>query len=45
MYSDNIFEMDELTQKVRTSKNVKSTDLFIPKKISFLQIGWLKKQL
>ena len=27
--------MDELTQKVRNSKNVESADLFIPKKISF----------
>nr|WP_316506886.1 hypothetical protein [Nitrosopumilus sp.] len=32
MYSDNIFKMDELRQKVRTIKNVKSADSFIPKK-------------
>jgi len=38
MYSNSIFEMDELTQKVRTIKNVKSADLFIPKKISFLAL-------
>ena len=44
MYSDNIFKMDELTQKVRTIKNVKSADLFIPKKISFY-IKWLEKAI
>ena len=44
MYSDNIFKMDELTQKVRTVKNVKSADLFIPKKISFY-IKWIKKAI
>jgi len=41
MYSDSIFKMDELTQKVRTIKNVKSADLFIPKKISFYT-KWLE---
>ena len=35
MYSSSIFKMDELTQKVRNVKNVKSADLFIPKKILF----------
>lgn len=35
MYSNSIFKMDELTQKVRNVKNVKSADLFIPKKILF----------
>lgn len=44
MYSDSIFKMDELTQKVRTIKNVKSADLFIPKKISFY-IKWLEKAI
>ena len=44
MYSENIFKMDELTQKVRTIKNVKSADLFIPKKISFY-IKWLEKTI
>ena len=44
MYSNNIFEMDELTQKVRTIENVKSADLFIPKKISFY-IEWLNKAI
>jgi DNA-binding Lrp family transcriptional regulator len=40
MYSKNVFKMDELTQKVRNIKNVKSADLFIPKKISFY-MKWL----
>jgi len=44
MYSDNIFKMDELAQKVRTIKNVKSADLFIPKKISFYT-KWIKKAI
>jgi len=44
MYSDNIFKMDELTQKVRTIKNVKWGDLFIPKKILFY-IKWLEKAI
>ena len=42
MYSNNIFKMDELTQKVRNIKNIKSADLFIPKKISF-HIKWIEK--
>jgi len=44
MYSDNIFKMDELTQKVRNIKNVKSADLFIPKKISFYT-KWLESTI
>ena len=44
MYSDNIFKMDELTQKVRNIKNVKSADLFIPKKILFY-IKWIEKAI
>ena len=44
MYSNSIFEMDELTQKVRTIKNVRSADLFIPKKISFY-IEWLNEAI
>ena len=44
MYSDSIFKMDELTQKVRTIKNVKSADLFIPKKISFY-VKWIEKAI
>ena len=41
MYSENVFKMDELTQKVRMIKNVKSADLFIPKKIMFYN-KWLE---
>ena len=41
MYSKDIFEMDDLTQKVRNMENVRSADLFIPKKISFLN-EWLE---
>lgn len=44
MYSDNIFKMDELTQKVRNVKNIKSADLFIPKKILFY-INWIEKAI
>ena len=44
MYSNNIYKMDELTQKVRNIKNVKSADLFIPKKISFYN-KWLEKTI
>jgi len=44
MYSDNIFKMDELTQKVRNVKNIKSADLFIPKKISFYE-KWIEKAI
>jgi DNA-binding Lrp family transcriptional regulator len=41
MYSNDIYEMDNLTQKVRNIDNVKSADLFIPKKITFLN-EWLE---
>lgn len=41
MYSKDIFEMDDLTQKVIEMKNVKTIDLFIPKKISLFD-DWLK---
>lgn len=44
MYSDNIFKMDELAQKVRNVKNIKSADLFIPKKILFY-IKWIEKAI
>ena len=44
MYSDDIFKMDELTHKIRNIENVKSVDLFIPKKISFY-IRWLKRTI
>jgi DNA-binding Lrp family transcriptional regulator len=44
LYSKNIYEMDELTQKVRNIENVKSADLFIPKKITFLD-EWLESAI
>lgn len=44
LYSNDIFKMDEITQKVRMIKNVKTADLFIPKKITFLQ-KWLEKSI
>ena len=44
MYSDSIFKMDELTQKVRNVKNIESADLFIPKKISFYT-KWIEKAI
>ena len=44
MYSENIFKMDELTQKIRNIKNIKSIDLFIPKKMSFY-IKWIEKAI
>lgn len=44
MYSDSVFKMDELTQKVRNIKNIESADLFIPKKISFYT-KWIEKAI
>lgn len=44
LYSNNIYKIDELTQKVRNLKNIKSADLFIPKKISFYD-NWIKKTI
>ncbi len=44
MYSNSVFDMDEITQKVRSTKNVKSSDLFIPKKISFY-IKWIENAI
>lgn len=41
MYSTDVFEMDDLTQKVISMDGVRTTDLFIPKKISLLD-EWLK---
>lgn len=40
MYSDDIFKLDQLTQKVRDTDGVFSADLFIPKKITF-PIKWV----
>ena len=44
MYSNDIYKMDNLTQKVRNLQNVKSADLFIPKKILFYN-KWLKNAI
>ncbi len=44
MYSNNVFEMDEFTQRVKNMKNVKSADLFIPKSIS-LPLKWLEEAI
>ncbi len=41
LYSKDIYNMDNLTQKVRNMDNVKSADLFIPKKIIFFH-KWLE---
>lgn len=37
LFSNNIFDLDTITQKVRTVQGVGSADLFIPKKITFPQ--------
>ncbi|RNJ76848.1 MAG: AsnC family transcriptional regulator [Nitrosopumilus sp. H8] len=42
LYSDSIFGMDELAERVRATRGVKSADLFIPKKITFYK-EWIKK--
>jgi DNA-binding Lrp family transcriptional regulator len=44
MYSRDIYEMDELTHKVRNLENVKSADLFIPKKMTFHH-KWLESAI
>ena len=44
MYTKDIYEMDELTHKVRNFKHVKSADLFIPKKMTFLH-EWLESAI
>ena len=44
MYSNNIYKMDELTQKVRNIQNIKSADLFIPKKILFYA-KWIEEAI
>ena len=40
MYSDDIFKLDQLTQKIRDTEGVFTADLFIPKKI-VLPIKWI----
>ena len=42
MYSRDIFELDNLTEAVRETDGVGSTDLFIPKRITFPD-GWMRK--
>lgn len=37
LYSNNIFDLDNITQKILKVKNVASADLFIPKKINLPQ--------
>jgi DNA-binding Lrp family transcriptional regulator len=44
LYSNDIFELDSVTQKIRTSKGVGSADLFIPKKILF-QHQWMSSAI
>ena len=44
MYSDSIFKMDELTQKVRNVENVKSSRFVYSKKISFYD-KWIEKAI
>ena len=44
MYGQDIFEIDELTHRVRNMDNVRTADLFIPKKISF-PLKWLEKAI
>lgn len=44
LFSNNIFELDSITQRVRLIKGVGSADLFIPKKITFPQ-KWIKNAI
>ena len=44
MYSDNIFKLDDLTQKVRDVDGVRFADLFIPKKIN-LPTKWISDSI
>ena len=44
MYSDNIFKLDDITQRVRETSGVDSADLFIPKKIIFPQ-KWIQNAI
>ena len=44
MYSDNIFKLDDLTQKVRDIDGVKFADLFIPKRIN-LPTKWISDSI
>ena len=44
MYSESIFEMDEMTEKIAKVKGTITTELFIPKKIDMPE-KWLEKRL
>jgi len=44
LYSENIFQMDEMTEKIRNVKGVLSTDLFIPKRINMPK-KWMEKSI
>ena len=44
LYSENIFQMDEMTEKIRQVDGILSTDLFIPKKLNMPREG-LKKSI
>ena len=44
LYSENIFQMDEMTEKIRQVDGILSTDLFIPKKINMPR-EWMKKSI
>jgi len=44
MYSNDIFKLDHLTQKVRETEGVNTADLFIPKKITF-PIKWVTEAI
>lgn len=40
MYTNDVYKLDDLTQKVRETEGIESADLFIPKKITF-PLEWL----
>ncbi|MDE1726004.1 MAG: AsnC family transcriptional regulator [Thaumarchaeota archaeon] len=44
LYSDNIYKIDEVSQKIHEFDEVQSVDLFIPKQINFLQ-KWIKNAI
>ena len=44
LYSNNIFDLDNIAQQVRKVKGVSVADLFIPKKITFPQ-EWVKEAI
>ena len=44
LYSDSIFKMDEMTEKIAKVEGTITTELFIPKKIDMPE-KWLEKRL